>query len=605
MRPTEIDPGEFRPASQIKTVRNLLPYLWPAARSDLRVRVFFAVVLMVSAKFANVYVPILLSQAVDSLSAADAETLVIVPLGLLLAYGLARILARGFDEARNAVFSAVAQNAIRQVALQTFRRLHALSLRFHLERRTGGLGRAIDRGVKSIEFLLFFFLFNVVPTIFELLLVCGILWALFDWRFAAVTFCTIGAYVAVTFMITEWRIRLRRQMNLADNDANTKVVDSLLNYETVKYFNNEDHEARRFDSALQIYESAANKSRTSLSLLNATQATAIAIGITLNMILAAQGVAAGTMTVGAFVMVNAYLLQIAIPLNLLGTVYREIKQSLIDIDNMFELIHTKAEVEDSPHATDYRYDGGTIAFRNVSFAYDPRKPVLSDVDFLVPPGKTLAIVGSSGAGKSTISRLLFRFYDVTEGAIEIDGQDLRTLTQDSLRRALGIVPQDTVLFNDSIYYNIAYGRPEAQQAEVYEAARLARIHDFVMGLPDGYDTRVGERGLKLSGGEKQRVAIARTILKEPKILVFDEATSALDTKTEQDIQKSLTEVSKERTTLIIAHRLSTVVAADEILVLDKGQITERGTHPALLAMGGLYAEMWARQQRAPHRTAGE
>ena len=445
----------------------------------------------------------------------------------------------------------------------------------------------------------------MVPTIFELLLVCGILWALFDWRFAAVTFVTIGAYVVVTFMITEWRIRLRRQMNLADNDANTKVVDSLLNYETVKYFNNEDHEARRFDTALQTYESAANKSRTSLSLLNATQATAIAIGITANMVLAAQGVAAGTMTVGAFVMVNAYLLQIAIPLNLLGTVYREIKQSLIDIDNMFELIHTKAEVEDSPYATDYRFEGGAIAFRDVSFAYDPRKPVLSAVDFQVPPGKTLAIVGSSGAGKSTISRLLFRFYDVSDGAVEIDGQDLRNLTQDSLRRALGIVPQDTVLFNDSIYYNIAYGRPGASEAQVFEAARLAKIHDFVMGLPDGYDTKVGERGLKLSGGEKQRVAIARTILKEPNILVFDEATSALDTKTEQEIQKSLLEVSKERTTLIIAHRLSTVVSADEILVLDKGRIAERGTHGGLLAKGRLYAEMWARQQRAPEAVAGE
>jgi ATP-binding cassette subfamily B protein len=496
------------------------------------------------------------------------------------------------------LFSAVEQNAVRRAALATFRHLHALSLRFHMERQTGGLSRAIDRGTKGIEFLLHFATFNVIPTLLEIALACGILWVMFDWRFALIPFVTIAGYVVFTFKVTEWRIAIRKEMNDADNDANTKAIDSLLNYETVKYFGNEEHEARRFDSALRLYERASVKSRTSLSVLNTGQSLIIAIGITLLMILAAQGVVGGTMTVGDFVMVNAYLLQLAMPLNFLGTVYREIKQSLIDLETMFRLLHSDAEVRDAAGAPGLALSRGEIVFEDVSFGYDPRRPILKGVSFTVRAGNTVAIVGPSGAGKSTISRILFRFYDVLDGAVRIDGQDIRTVSQASLRAAIGIVPQDTVLFNDTIGYNIRYGRPAASDAEMMEAARLARIDDFVRGLPDGYDTTVGERGLKLSGGEKQRVAIARTILKAPKILLFDEATSALDTKTEREIQKSLREVSRDRTTLVIAHRLSTVVEADEILVLEQGRVVERGRHEALLGRGGIYAQMWARQQAA-------
>ncbi|MFQ6017137.1 MAG: ABCB family ABC transporter ATP-binding protein/permease [Kiloniellaceae bacterium] len=597
MRPTTIDPGQFHPGSQLRTLRHLLPYLWPRGRADLRLRVLLAVVMLVAAKAASVYVPIILRDAVDSLG-PQPDGRIVVPLALLLAYGLARVLALGFAELRDALFARVAQHAMRRVALRTFRHLHGLSLRFHLDRQTGGLSRAIDRGTKGVEFLLFFVLFNVVPTLLEIALVCGILWHFFDWRFAAITLVTILGYVGVTFSITEWRIRLRRRMNVADNDANTKVVDSLLNYETVKYFGNEEHEARRYDWALRAYEQAAIKSRTSLSMLNVGQAVVIALGITLIMILAASGIAEGRLTVGDFVMVNAYLIQLAMPLNFLGTVYREIKQSLIDLDVMFDLVHSEPEVVDRPGARPLWVTGGAIAFDHVDFGYDPRRPILKDVSFTVPAGRTVAIVGPSGAGKSTVSRILFRFYDVTGGRVLIDGQDLREVTQESLRAAIGIVPQDTVLFNDSIYYNIAYGRPGAGREDVEAAAKMARIHDFVAALPDGYDTVVGERGLKLSGGEKQRVAIARTILKGPAILMFDEATSALDTKTEREIQESLNEVSKNRTTLVIAHRLSTVVEADEILVLDAGHIVERGRHDALLARGGAYAAMWRRQQKA-------
>jgi len=600
MRPTTIEPGQFRPGSQIKTLRNLLPYLWPRDRADLRVRVGLAAALLVAAKVANVYVPIVLRSAVDALGALGKpeNAAAAIPLALLLAYGLARVMAIGFGELRDAVFVKVAQSAIRRVALRTFRHLHALSLRFHLERRTGALSRAIDRGTKGIEFLLFFVIFNVLPTILEILLVCGILWAMFDWRFAAITFVTILGYVGWTFALTEWRIRLRRRMNDADNDAGSKVIDSLINYETVKYFGNEEHEARRFDSALAKYESAAVRSRTSLSVLNAGQATVVASGITAIMILAADGILAGTMTVGDFVMVNAYMIQIAMPLNMLGTVYREIKQSLIDLETMFDLLHSDLEVTDRPGAPPLAVGGGSVTFEDVAFGYDPRRPILKGVGFSVPSGKTVAIVGPSGAGKSTISRLLFRFYDVTGGRILIDGQDIRAVTQDSLRAAIGIVPQDTVLFNDTVYYNIAYGNPRSSRAEVEAAARMAQIHDFVQGLPDGYDTMVGERGLKLSGGEKQRVAIARALLKKPAIMMFDEATSALDTRTEREIQNSLDEVSRDRTTLVIAHRLSTVVGADEILVLEEGRIVERGHHAALLALDGIYAAMWRRQQEA-------
>jgi ATP-binding cassette subfamily B protein len=605
MRPTTMAPGAKLGAQHFKTLRQLLPYLWPAGRADLKARVAAACVLLVLAKLANVYVPLFLRQAVDALDPKTAGAVLAVPLGLLLAYGAARVLALGAGELRDGLFARVAQHAIRHLALGAFRHLMALSLRFHLERRTGGLSRAIDRGAKSIEFLLYFVMFNVLPTIFEIFLVCGILWWLFDWRFAAIPLATILGYIAYTFAVTELRIRFRREMNEADNDANTKVIDSLINFETVTYFGNAEHEARRYDEALKGYEGAAVRSRASLSALNSGQALIIAAGITALMILSAYGVVAGTMTLGDFVMVNAYLIQISLPLNLLGTVYREIKQSLIDLEVMFSLLTQKAEVEDRPDAVPLAAGPGEVRFEDVSFGYDPRRPILKGVSFTASAGKTLAVVGASGAGKSTLSRLLFRFYDPTGGRVLIDGQELREVTQDSLRAAIAIVPQDTVLFNDSIGYNIEYGRPGAGRAEVERVARLARIHDFIAGLPDGYDTTVGERGLKLSGGEKQRVAIARAILKDPRILLFDEATSALDTKTEREIQASLQEVSAGRTTLVIAHRLSTVVEADEILVMEAGRIVERGRHGDLLALAGAYAGMWARQQSAKETGQGD
>jgi ATP-binding cassette subfamily B protein len=482
-----------------------------------------------------------------------------------------------------------------QVALETFQHLHRLSLRFHLDRQTGGLNRAIERGTSGIENMLHFLLFQIVPTILEILMVCAILWWLYDWRFAAVTLVTIGLYVAYTFAITAWRLRYRRKMLEAEGEASTKAVDSLLNYETVKYFGNEAHEARRFDKSLDTYERAAILSKTSLSLLNVGQGFTIALGLTGVMLLAASEVAAGRMTVGGFVLVNAYLIQLYLPLNFLGMVYREVRQALIDMSSMFRLLHAQAEIVDKPNAPALLVEGAHLRFENVDFGYDPRRPILRGVDFEVEPGKTVAIVGASGAGKSTISRLLFRFYDVDGGRILIDGQDIREVSQASLRAAIGIVPQDTVLFNDTIGYNVAYGRPEATREEAIEAAKLARIHDFVASLPDGYESRVGERGLKLSGGERQRVSIARTILKRPKLLLFDEATSALDTRTEKEIQESLRQISAGTTTLTIAHRLSTVVDADQILVLDKGVVAERGRHAELLARDGLYAQMWRRQ----------
>ncbi len=596
MRPTTMQAGEKIGGNHLKSLVWLLPYLWPQGRADLKARVMAALVLLVLAKVANIWVPIFLRDAVDALN-VEKNAVIVLPLGLLLAYGLARVLALGFGELRDALFAKVAQNAIRQVALETFRHLMGLSLRFHLDRRTGALSRAMERGAKSIEFLLFFVSFNIIPTILEILLVCGILWAFFDWRFALVPLATIVIFITFTFTMTELRIRFRREMNEADNDASNQAVDTLINYETVKYFGNDEIEARRYDKSLEAYQGAAIRSRTSLSALNTGQSAIISLGMMAIMIMAGLGVVGGRMSLGDFVMVNAYLMQIAMPLNFLGTVYREIKQSLIDLEHLFQLRRRDADVADRPDAAVLAPGPGAVTFQAVSFGYDPRRPILRDVSFTVAPGTTVAIVGPSGAGKSTISRLLFRFYDVDGGAIVLDGQDLRAVTQDSLRAAIGIVPQDSVLFNDTLHYNIAYGRPAASEAEIQAVVRLAQLEQLIERLPDGFQTIVGERGLKLSGGEKQRVAIARALLKDPKVLIFDEATSALDSKTEQEIQAAIDEVSRGRTAVVIAHRLSTVVAADEILVLEEGRIVERGRHGELLAAGATYAAMWARQQR--------
>ena len=585
------------------TLKTLAPYLWPVGQMNLKVRVVAAVVFLIVSKICNVYVPILYKHAIDSLGggasgqvSAAATIAAGVPIAIILAYGLARVLALGFGELRDAVFAKVSARAIRQVALTTFEHLHRLSLRFHLDRRTGGMVRSIERGTDGIEFLLSYMLFNILPTLIEILLVCGILWALFTIWFALVTFVTITGYIAFTLVITEWRTKYRREMNETNSEANSKSVDSLLNYETVKYFGNEAHEAGRYEVALANYERASVHSKVTLSLLNLGQAAIISVGLAIVMVMAGRGVVDKTMTIGDFVLVNTYLIQLYIPLNFLGYVYHQIRQSLIDLEDMFTLLSVNAEVKDDADAKPLILTQGVVAFEDVSFGYDTRRPILKKVSFTVESGKTVAIVGASGAGKSTISRLLFRFYDVDEGRITIDGQNIKEITQASLRAAIGIVPQDTVLFNDTIFYNVAYGRPIANAEEVEHAARLARIHDLVASLPDGYKAMVGERGLKLSGGEKQRVAIARTILKHPGILLFDEATSALDSKTEQEIQTSLKELSKGHTTLTIAHRLSTIVDADEILVLDEGSIVERGTHSDLLKLEGKYAAMWARQQ---------
>ena len=598
-------PAAPRRRGSLATLGTLAPYLWPPGELGLRVRVVLAVCCLVVAKAANVYVPILYKRAIDALgggavngAGSVAAAITAVPLALILAYGTARVLSLIFSELRDAVFARVAQRAIRTLGLQVFRHLHALSLRFHLARQTGGLTRSIERGTKGIETLLQYMLFNVLPTLFEIGLVCVILWRLFDWRFALTTFVTVTLYIAYTLTVTEWRTKYRRQMNEVDSEANTKAIDSLLNYETVKYFGNEEHEAARFDGALRRYERAAVKSQVSLSVLNIGQAAIISIGLTAVMYMAGVGIVAHTMTLGDFVLVNTYLVQLYQPLNFFGFVYREIKQSLIDMERMFDLMSVEREIADSPGALPLKIDGATLEFRDVHFGYDPRREILKGVSFTVPAGHTVAVVGSSGAGKSTLSRLLFRFYDVDAGQILIDGQDIRSVTQTSLRAALGIVPQDTVLFNDTITYNIAYGRPGATTSEIEAAARMAHIHDFILAMPDGYRTMVGERGLKLSGGEKQRVAIARTILKNPAITLFDEATSALDTNTEREIQTNLKEVSRGRTTLVIAHRLSTIIDADEIIVLEAGRIAERGRHHALVAARGLYAEMWQKQQEA-------
>ena len=597
-------PNNARRTPEWGALRDLAPHLWPAGDFAVRGRVLLALALLAGSKFATVYVPLLFRRLVD-LFATPHNTPIVLPLSLVIGYGLLRIATIAFGELRDAVFAKVAQRAIRTVALKTFRHLHSLSLAFHLERQTGGLSRAIERGTNGIDTLLTFMLFNIVPTLIEILLVCGILWAFFDVWYAVVTLGCVVGYISYTLTITEWRIKYRRQMNETDQEASTRAIDSLLNYETVKYFGNEQYEANRFDQALARYEAASVASKSSLSLLNIGQATIIGVGLAVLMLMAGRGVIAGKLTVGDFVLVNTYLIQLYIPLNFLGFVYREIKQSLTDMESMFRLLNVNADVKDAPGAAALRPGAGAVEFDCVTFAYDPRRTILHEVSFRVPAGAKVAIVGASGAGKSTISRLLFRFYDVTAGAVRIDGQDIRDATQASVRGSIGIVPQDTVLFNDTIYYNIAYGRPGATPAEVEEAARLARIHDFVMASPDGYQTMVGERGLKLSGGEKQRVAIARTILKRPRILLFDEATSALDTRTEREIQSSLREVSRGHTTLVIAHRLSTIVDADEIIVLADGRIAERGAHGALLARGGLYAAMWQRQLLSPDEAAAD
>ena len=594
-----VSPSHGENGNLWKTCALLLPFFWPVERKDLKTRVVVAVVSLVLAKLANLTVPLVLGWAVDTLSNLEGQMDLLfgIPIAALAAYGLARLSYIVFNEIRDAVFSKVSQHAVRQVAIKVFNHLHALSIRFHLERKTGALNRFIDRGTTGIQFLLSFVAFNILPTLFEVLLVCGILWYLYGISYALVTAVTIGIYVWLTFGITAWRIRIRRKMNDAENEASTRQVDSLLNFETVRYFNNESHELTRVDEALKTYEQAAVKSRESLSLLNVSQAAVVISGITIMLIMAALNIRNGTMTVGGFVVVNTYLMQLSIPLNFLGTVYREIRQALVDMENMFTLLEEVPEIKDLPGAQPLSSPRGDIRFTDVHFGYDAQRVILHGISFQVKAGEKVAIVGPTGAGKSTISRLLLRFYDPNSGRIAVDGLDLQEITQASLRDAIGVVPQDTVLFNDTIYYNIAYGDPSADEQHIYEAARTARIHDFISQLPSGYQTRVGERGLKLSGGEKQRVAIARAVLKNPTVFFFDEATSSLDSATESDIQTNLDDISSGRSTLIIAHRLSTVVSADRILVLDDGRIIEHGTHQQLLAEGGLYADLWQEQEK--------
>lgn len=571
------------------TIRTLLPYLW-----EYRGRVFAAMACLVLAKVANVGVPVLLKEIVDNLDRTTAA--LIVPLALLVAYGALRLATTLFTELREFLFAKVTQRAVRNIAVKVFRHLHALSLRFHLQRQTGGLTRDVERGQRGISTLVSFTLFSILPTLIEITLVSVILVARYDWTFMAITGGALLTYIAFTVLVTEWRTHFRRTMNELDSKANTRAIDSLLNYETVKYFGNEDWEARRYDESLKRFEKAAVKSQTSLSALNIGQSAIIAVAVTLIMWRATVGVVNGTMTLGDLVLVNAFMIQLYIPLNFLGVIYREIKQALADMERLFGLIEENAEITDKPGASALEMRGAEVRFDRVDFSYEANRQILFDVSFVVPPGRTVAVVGPSGSGKTTLARLLYRFYDVGSGGIAIDGQDLRDVTQASLRAAIGIVPQDTVLFNDTIEYNIAYGKPDATHAEIVAAAALAQIHDFIASLPDGYATPVGERGLKLSGGEKQRVAIARAVLKAPHILIFDEATSALDSRSEKAIQAELRAIARNHTTLTIAHRLSTVVDADEILVLDRGRIVERGRHGSLLAAEGVYARMWRLQQ---------
>jgi ATP-binding cassette, subfamily B, heavy metal transporter len=591
-------------SGDLSVLRELAPYIWPEGRPDLRMRVVLALGALIVAKAVTLLVPIAYKAIVDLLTgeASGAEItalgLAATPIFLIVAYGIGRVLMVLFAQFRDVWFTVVAQNAVRQLANRTFRHLHKLSLRFHLERRTGGLNRVIERGVTGVDTIVRMAVLNSIPTAVELLMIAGLVAYYFGWIYVVVVLATVGLYVWFTFWASERRIAIRRDMNESDMEAHSKAVDSLLNYETVKYFGNEELEARRFDSSMARYEKAAVRTYTSLGVLNTGQAVIFTIGTVICMLLAAKGVANKTLTVGDFVMINAILMQLYLPLNFMGMVYREIKQGLIDIETMFALLHEKPEIVDKPGAKPLQVRKGAIKFDHVSFAYDPERPILKDVSFEVPEGKMVAIVGPSGAGKSTISRILFRFYEIASGRVLIDGQNIAEVTQDSLRAAIGMVPQDTVLFNDTIEYNIRYGKPDATTAEVREAARNAQIDGFIMTLPQGYQSLVGERGLKLSGGEKQRVAIARTILKAPPILMLDEATSALDSHTEKEIQDALERVARGRTSLVIAHRLSTVVHADNIIVLDTGEIVEQGTHFELLAKDGLYASLWARQREA-------
>ncbi|KUF09019.1 ABCB family ABC transporter ATP-binding protein/permease [Pseudoponticoccus marisrubri] len=596
--PTDISAAELAAAerrSGWRTIKRVFPYLWPEGQTWVKRRVVIAMGFLLLSKLIAVGTPVLYKRAVDSLS-GEVPDLALGAVGLTVAYGMARLMTVGFQQLRDAVFARVGQRALRRLALETFTHIHRLSMRYHITRKTGGLSRIIERGVKGVEFLLRFLLFSIGPLMLELLLIALVLLFMFDAWYLAVVAGVIALYVWFTFKVTEWRVKLRREMNKQDTDANQKAIDSLLNFETVKYFGAEQREADRYDSAMRAYEAAAIKTSTSLAMLNVGQSFIITSGLVGVMVMAAVGVQNGALTVGDFVMVNTYMIQITMPLNFLGTVYREIRQALVDMGEMFDLLEQPREVADKPGAPELRVSGGVVRFDDVRFGYDPARPILKGIDVTVGAGENVALVGPSGSGKSTIGRLLFRFYDVQGGAVTIDGQDLRDVTQDSLHAAIGVVPQDTVLFNDTIRYNIAYGRDGATQDEIEAAARAAQIHDFIQGLPEGYDTAVGERGLKLSGGEKQRVGIARTLLKDPPILLLDEATSALDTETEASIQEALRRAGEGRTVITIAHRLSTIADADRIVVLQEGEVVEQGTHDALLAQGGRYAALWARQQ---------